>query len=117
MRVDLPGHPILVGVSATDLSAGLDALLGNVFAYTPEAAPFTVSLRTMPAGARLVVTDAGPGFADGDAVLRRGTSGAGSTGLGLDIARRMAESSGGTLHLGTGANGGAEVTVVLGPPA
>lgn len=117
MRVDVPGRPVLVGVAATDLSAGLDALLGNVFAHTPEATPFAVTLRARPDGARLVVADAGPGLPDGDAVLRRGTSGAGSTGLGLDIARRMAESSGGGLRLGAGANGGAEVTVDLGPPA
>jgi signal transduction histidine kinase len=32
-------------------------------------------------------------------------SGAGSTGIGLDVARRTAEQAGGTLELGTGLDG------------
>ncbi|MGN6243355.1 MAG: ATP-binding protein, partial [Motilibacteraceae bacterium] len=34
-------------------------------------------------------------------------------GLGLDIARRAAESAGGRLHVGAAALGGAEVALVL----
>jgi signal transduction histidine kinase len=64
----------------------------------------------------VVVTDSGPGFPD-DSVLARGRSGAGSTGLGLDIARRTAVASGGGLELGSGPAGGARVAMRLGPPA
>ena len=65
-------------------------------------------------GAVLVlVADAGPGIADPDAALRRGSSGAGSTGLGLDIARRVAESTGGGLRIGLSALGGAQVQLRL----
>lgn len=46
----------------------------------------------------------------------RGASGSGSTGLGLDIARRAAQAAGGTLGLGAAAGGGAQVTLELGPP-
>lgn len=55
--------------------------------------------------AGLVVSDQGPGFADPDAA-RRGMSTGGSTGLGLDIARRIAETSGGSLTVGQSATGG-----------
>ena len=65
-----------------------------------------------PGGALLTVADAGPGFAT-HAPLERGESGAGSTGLGLDIARRTAESSGGSLSLRSSPEGGASVILFL----
>jgi signal transduction histidine kinase len=49
-------------------------------------------------------------------VLERGDSRAGSTGLGLDIARRTAVASGGDLTIGRSPAGGARVTMRLGPP-
>ena len=64
---------------------------------------------------RLVVADEGPGFPQADPT-ERGRSGIGSTGLGLDIARRIAESSGGTLMIGHSASGGGVVTIGFGPP-
>jgi signal transduction histidine kinase len=57
----------------------------------------------------LIVEDSGPGFADPTAALRRGTSGGGSTGLGLDIVRHAVETTGGTVHLERGKLGGARV--------
>lgn len=88
---DLPAGPLPVAVAADDLAAALDALLGNVFAHTPDGTPFAVTLTATPdGGAELVVADAGPGLPpEAD---RRGASGGGSTGLGLDIARRAAAS-------------------------
>jgi signal transduction histidine kinase len=107
----VPAASLPVAVGQGDLAACVDALLGNVFAHTPEGVPFAVRLRPHPAGAVLVVSDEGPGF-DG-AMLRRGDSGGGSTGLGLDIVRRTAEASGGSLSVSAGAEGGAVVEVVL----
>ncbi len=68
-------------------------------------------------GARLVIADAGPGFPNSamGKFLRRGASGTGSTGLGLDIARHAADASGATLILGAAPSGGAQVTLDLGP--
>jgi signal transduction histidine kinase len=61
----------------------------------------------------ILIADAGPGITDSPAALARGSSGRGSTGLGLDIARRAAESTGGNLRIDRSALGGAQVQVWL----
>ncbi|MFI6095462.1 ATP-binding protein [Lentzea sp. NPDC051213] len=107
---DKPAH---VPLARTDLTAALDALLGNVFRYTPEGTRFAVTLVHQADLVALVVEDGGPGIADAERALRRGASGGGSTGLGLDIARRAAESTGGSLHVDRGPLGGARVQLRL----
>ena len=117
MSVDVPRDPAVVQVSRDDLAACADVLLENAFTHTPEGAGLAVRLsHRAGGGAWLVVADDGPGFPPGGPV-RRGLSGGGSTGLGLDIARRVAEESGGTLTIGRSASGGGCVTLGLGPPA
>ena len=102
-----------VPLPAGDVEAALDALLGNVFAHTPDGTPFRVTVGRHPdGGALLVVEDAGGGFPDA-AVVARGASGAGSTGLGLDIVRRTAEGAGGSMALGEAGSGGGRVEVRL----
>jgi signal transduction histidine kinase len=115
---DLPAHPLPVAVPADDLTAALDAVLGNVFAHTPDGTAFSVSLRPRAdGGATLIVADDGPGFPGSHTgVLRRGQSGAGSTGLGMDIARRAAEAGGGSLHIDSSTAGGARVRLELAGP-
>jgi signal transduction histidine kinase len=116
MMVEVAAGPVLVNVSSEDLAACTDVLLENVFSHTAEGAAFTVRLsRRAGGGAWLVVADDGPGFPDADPT-ERGRSSGGSTGLGLDIARRVAEASGGTLIIGRSTSGGGAVTVGLGPP-
>ncbi|WP_433085497.1 sensor histidine kinase [Dactylosporangium sp. CA-052675] len=97
VRTALDPGPLPVAVSAADLAAALDALLGNVFAHTEEGVGFAVSLRAHPGRVELAVEDDGPGF--DPAAGERGVSGGGSTGLGLDIARRTAEAAGGRLAI------------------
>jgi signal transduction histidine kinase len=109
------GSPLPVAVSREDLATCVDALLGNVFAHTPEGTAFTVGLEARGPGARLTVGDEGPGFGTANP-LERGVSGAGSSGLGLDIVRRTTESAGGTLTIGRSSTGGAKVTVDLPAP-
>jgi len=117
MTVEMVPGPAEVGVSGEDLAACADVLLENVFAHTPEGTAFSVRVsHRAGGGAWVVVSDAGPGFGDPDAA-RRGRSSAGSTGLGLDIARRIAEASGGSLTVGPSASGGGAVTAGFGPPA
>ncbi|MEV0225363.1 HAMP domain-containing sensor histidine kinase [Streptomyces sp. NPDC050704] len=101
VEVTTPATPFPVAVPADELAAALDALIGNVLDHTPQGTAFSVSVRTTTGGgaepgqrAELVVADEGPGF-PGSHAAERGSSGAGSTGLGLDIARRTAEEAGG----------------------
>jgi signal transduction histidine kinase len=110
----LPDEPVPVRASPEDVAAALDALLENVFAHTPDRAALRVRVTAGPdGGGTITVEDAGPGLPTEPA--RRGVSAGGSTGLGLDIARRTAESSGGSMRTGTGPLGGALVELRLGP--
>jgi len=112
----VPEAPCPVRAAQPDLEAALDALLGNVLAHTPDGVRFDVALTPgADGGGVLVVSDEGRGLPDA-AVVTRGRSGAGSTGLGLDIARRTAEVSGGSLSVGVSPSGGACITLRLGPP-
>lgn len=115
LTVDVVPGPLLVALSTTDLEACVDSLLGNVFAHTPNGTPFHVGLSVVDGGARLTVADAGPGLPD-PGVLRRGVSGSGSSGLGLDIVRRAAERTGGEVRFDRSDAGGLRVVVeLLGP--
>lgn len=104
---------VLVPLTHGDLAAAMDAVLGNVFRHTPEGTDFVVALFHQTDLVLIVVEDAGPGIEDPEAALRRGISGVGSTGLGLDIARRAAESTGGSLVVDRGPLGGTRVQIRL----
>ncbi|MFF1559342.1 sensor histidine kinase [Streptomyces sp. NPDC058279] len=104
-------RPVRIPVARPELAAALDALLGNVFRHTPEGTPFAVDVHDAGDAVIVLVSDAGFGIDDPDAALRRGNDGGrdGSTGLGLDIVRRVAESTGGDVRLGRSVLGGTEV--------
>jgi len=106
-------EPATVALPEDELTAVVDALTGNVFRHTAPGTAFAVRLERSAQAVTLVVEDAGPGIADPEAALARGVS-AGSTGLGLDIARRAAAATGGSVRLGTGALGGARIAVTFG---
>ncbi|MGH3170385.1 MAG: ATP-binding protein [Trebonia sp.] len=106
-------RPVSVPVSRSDLETAADSLIGNIFKHTAEPAGFAITLHQGEGSVLVLVSDAGQGIADPDAALRRGSSGAGSTGLGLDIARRVAESTGGGVKIGISALGGAQVQMRL----
>ncbi|GAA3856760.1 HAMP domain-containing sensor histidine kinase [Saccharothrix violaceirubra] len=106
-------RPAFVPLTRTDLAAVMDVLLGNIFRHTPEGVGFVVALFHQPDRVVIVIEDAGPGIEDLETALRRGGSSAGSTGLGLDIARRAAESTGGSLVVDRGPLGGTRVQLRL----
>ena len=111
-EVSIPEAEVAVPVPDEDLDAMLDALIGNVLAHTAPGTAFRVAVSLDDGRARLVVEDEGPGWPEGD-VLVRGESGRGSTGLGLDIVRRTAELHGGTVLLDARPGGGARIQVQL----
>ncbi|MEV6652395.1 HAMP domain-containing sensor histidine kinase [Streptomyces sp. NPDC051219] len=117
-KVRLAGvdRPVRIPVARPELAAALDAMLGNVFRHTPEGTAFSVDVHnggTESNSVIILVSDAGPGIDDPDAALRRGNDGDrdGSTGLGLDIVRRVAESTGGDVRIGRSVLGGTEVRI------
>jgi signal transduction histidine kinase len=104
---------IPVPLPRAELAAALDAVLGNVFRYTPQGTAFEVAISRRDGYVALRVDDAGPGIADPDRALRRGASDKGSTGLGLDIARRAAQQAKGSVSIDRAQLGGASVVMLL----
>lgn len=101
-----------VRLTEPDAAAAVDALLGNVFAHTPDGTRYAISVSRAGDREVLSVEDAGPGIGDPEAI-GRGQSSAGSTGLGLDIAARAAAAAGGSMRVRRGALGGARVVLDL----
>lgn len=91
----------------------VDTLIGNVFAHTPPGTGFEIRTGSDRGTSWLEVADEGPGFGNKDQPVR-GRSGAGSTGLGLDIVVKIAETVGGDLEIDDRPGGGAVVRVILG---
>ncbi|MBO2449290.1 HAMP domain-containing histidine kinase [Actinomadura barringtoniae] len=108
-----PEHSVSVPVGRGELSAALDAVLGNVFHHTPEGVAFAVTVQSGRDRAGILISDAGPGIPEPETMSERGRSGGGSTGLGLDIARRLAESTGGEMKIDRSVMGGAHVGLWL----
>ncbi|MEJ3744784.1 HAMP domain-containing sensor histidine kinase [Actinomycetes bacterium KLBMP 9797] len=104
---------IRVPVPRAELAAALDAVLGNVFRYTPQGTAFEVAISRRDGYVALRVDDAGPGIANPDRALRRGASDRGSTGLGLDIAKRVAQQARGSVSIDRAQLGGASVVMLL----
>ena len=98
--VHVPDQPVVVSGHPDDVAAAIDALLTNVFSHTADGAQCEV---TLTQDGELSVIDAGEGFALD--MAERGKSGAGSTGLGLDIARQAVEAHGGSMDLQSDSSG------------
>ncbi|MEU5597358.1 HAMP domain-containing sensor histidine kinase [Streptomyces sp. NPDC020298] len=112
-RVAGAERPVRIPVARADLAAALDALLGNVFRHTAEGTAFAVDVHNGEDAVIVLVSDAGPGIPDPEAAMARGRGSGtdGSTGLGLDIVRRLAESTGGDVRIGSSVLGGTEVRI------
>ncbi len=110
--LDLTQEPTAVSLSDDDIAAVVDALIGNVFSHTPPGTAFAVRVARTAQAVELVVEDSGPGIPEPERALSRGSS-TGSSGLGLDIARRAAAVTGGSMRIAHAPRGGALITVVF----
>jgi signal transduction histidine kinase len=113
LHVDIADAPAPVGVAESEVAAAFDALVGNVFSHTDPGVGFGVIARVLDGTVEVEVADGGTGFRDGFDPLERGSSGAGSSGLGLDIVRRLARDALGTMRIGSSHSGGARVLLQL----
>ncbi len=111
-ELDVPSNVVEVAVVATDLAAVIDVLVDNVFSHTPEGTAFRVTLRDIGNIAQLDIADDGPDILD-NVAKGRGSSGSGSTGLGVDIARKIVEGAGGRLLVASRSGGGTRATLTL----
>ena len=111
-RSELPDESMPVAMVESDLTAIVDVLFDNVFSHTNEGVGLSVRVLRSGEFVALVVDDDGPGFPVGFDP-RRGASAAGSTGLGLDIVRRLSEAAGGSMTMMTRTGGGARIRIEL----
>lgn len=111
LAIDSP-IPCLVAIVTSDLTTIVDALLDNVFSHTAEGVAFAANVSVVGSSVRLLVDDDGDGLPV-DYTPLRGASSSGSTGLGLDIVRRIVESGSGTFVIRRRASGGTRAEVLL----
>ncbi len=100
-----------IAISPNAFEAAIDVLFENVFSHTPERCPVDVGYELKDGLACAWVSDGGEGIDLSNLV--DGSSTAGSTGLGIGIARRTIEEAGGLLTLGESKLGGARVELSL----
>jgi signal transduction histidine kinase len=98
LTVRTPDGPVPVPLGIDDLADVVDVLVDNVFSHTHESTAFAVTLDVVGGEAVLAVTDTGMRR---DPDVRR----SGSTGLGLDIVQRTAQSVGGSSSFSSGPTG------------
>lgn len=109
----IPSDVVIVQGSAADVGDAIDVLIGNVFSHTERGTAFALSVDMHDGRARATVADEGPGFPVDMDPLRRGESGAGSTGLGLDIAKTVVNRMGGTISIDSSPQGGGQVVLTM----
>ncbi len=113
-----PGDPVVVRAVHSGVEQILDNLVDNAITVSPADTRVSVTVSPGQREHRIVIADEGPGLTDElkaqafDRFWRLDNSTPG-TGLGLPIARALAEASGGSLLLQDSAAGGLAVTVTL----
>ena len=119
VRTEVPGAPVLVSVDPILVEQLLVNLLENAARHTPPGTEVLVRADGGPGGLVLEVADRGPGIAEGEeqTVFERFHRGGRATGqgagLGLAIARAIAEVHGGTLRVSSRPGGGASFRLVV----
>ncbi|MFC4456290.1 HAMP domain-containing sensor histidine kinase [Deinococcus sonorensis] len=97
------------------LTQALRNLLANARRATGPEGTVTLTLRERPDVVSFTVQDDGPGLPPelGDRIFEAFVSGAGSSGLGLSVARQIAQLHGGNLTGGNHEGGGAQFVLTL----
>jgi two-component system sensor histidine kinase KdpD len=119
VRTELPPGPVLIHVDPVLLEQLLVNLLDNAARHTPPGTEVVLRVESRSGGLSLEVVDAGPGVAPGEEeeVFERFHRGGRATGqgagLGLAIARAIAEVHGGTLRAASTTGGGATFRLTL----
>jgi two-component system sensor histidine kinase KdpD len=119
VRTEIPGGQVLVSVDPVLVEQLLVNLLENAARHTPPGTEVLVRAEGGPGGLVLEVADRGPGVAPGEEerVFERFHRGGRATGqgagLGLAIARAIAEVHGGTLRVASRPGGGASFRLAL----
>ena len=112
LNIECPQRrPVHAAAPDSDVLTALDNLVQNVLTHTEAGTGFTVSVSDDPPS--LTVADQGGGLPSPD-VFDRGSTTGESSGLGLDIVRRIAEASGGEVRIGDGP--GTTIVVRFGRP-
>jgi heavy metal sensor kinase len=113
-------QPVSVLADAALLRRMLGNLLGNALTYTPTGGSVDVSIVARAGLVSIHVADTGPGIADGDRqrvfdrfVRLDPARAEGGAGLGLSIARWIAEAHGGQVELLTSGPGGSVFAATL----
>jgi signal transduction histidine kinase len=108
-ETNLTEHPVEVDARRRDVEELVDVVVGNVLRHTePDCRARVTTIGRAGGGGHLIVEDAGPGVNGATSTIR-------GSGRGLEIARRIAGESGGTVTIGHSDLGGARVDVELGP--
>jgi signal transduction histidine kinase len=110
------GKPVLAWVGEGHLEQILDNLIANALDALRPGDQVVVGATATQSGARLVVSDNGPGMTAEErerAFLRFSTSNPNGTGLGLAIVHRLATSNGATARMTETPGGGLTVTLDL----
>lgn len=113
VTVSVPVSRVEVALSEREAASIVDSLLGNVFTHTPPGTAFEI--RVEPTVPSLIVSDRGTGWDASIDPFERGSSGAGSSGLGLDIVRKTVQRIGGSADAMSAPQGGALIEVRFGP--
>ena len=108
---DLDAH---LSADPIKLRQAIDNLVANALKFTPRGGRVHVAVETKARGVTFVVSDSGPGIPEPERATifdryRQGATGrtAGGAGLGLAIAKGIAQAHGGSLTLGDCPLGGA----------
>ncbi len=120
--VDLPADPCVARPDPHALTRVLDNLLSNAIKFSPRGGQVRVGVAVNGAGLEVRVSDSGPGVPEAERaklfrkfsrLSARPTDGESSSGLGLYIAKQLAEAMRGTLAVSNAPGAGATFVVTL----